>query len=106
MTSLDLFLTIFLLITVPAAWVSTGILTVLAAMRPRINVLTERAAIGFLIACFLTSSAAIRLNTVADNAFFPVEIARLVFLVSALGIGSVPVAWLVMFVTGHLGENK
>ncbi len=103
--TLDWLLTLFLYITVPAAWVSTGLLMMLAAMKPRINVLTERAVIGFLIACFLTSSAIIRVNTVAGGLFFPVEIARTIFLVSALGIGSVPLAWLVMFVTGHLGDK-
>lgn len=103
MTPVDAFLTVVLIVTIPAAWLSTFALTFLAWLRPRIPVLTERAVIAFLIACFLSSAGAIRLNTTTGFALFPVDIARTLFLVSAIGIGLVPLAWLVLWLSGRLG---
>lgn len=89
---------------VPVTWLSTGILAVFAVQRPRIGALTERAVIALMISLLITSGAVLALNTVLGRALFDADMARIVFRVSLLGIGLVPAAWLVLFVTNRLGE--
>lgn len=87
------------------AWVSTAILLMAAWKRPRIGALTERAAIAFVIAVFLTAIAVIVYNTESDQSLFAVEVARVVFRVSVLFLGLVPVGWCLLWLAGRLGES-
>ena len=91
---------------VPVAWVSAVILGAHARQTPRIAVLTERTIIGIIIAIFLTSIAVIIANTEAEEAFFPLEIARSLFRLSVIGLGIVPAAWLVLFLAGRLDSDE
>lgn len=100
--SIDDFLALLVYAMVPFGWFSAGVLWYAARQPPRIGALTERAAIAFIIAVFLTSIAVLVLNSEADAAYFGVEVARIAFRVSVLLLGLVPVAWVVLWVTGRL----
>lgn len=88
---------------VPFAWVSTAILWWAARRPPRIGALTERTVIAFVIAVFLTSIAVIVYNSESERFLFPTEVARIVFRVSVLIIGLVPVSWVILWASGRLG---
>lgn len=89
---------------VPITWLSTGILAVFAIQRPRIGALTERAAIALIISLLITASAILVLNTMTGRALFDADAARLIFRISLLGLGLVPVAWLYLFFANRLGS--
>ena len=99
-------LALMVYILVPVAWVSAAVLGVHARQPPRIGALTERTVIGVIIAVFLTSIAAVIANTEAEQAFIPVEIARNVFRASVVGLGFVPLAWLILFLAGRLDGDE
>lgn len=100
--SINDFLAVLVYLLVPFAWISTGILWHAARMPPRIGALTERAAIAFVIAIFLTSIAILVANSQTDRAFFAIEVARFAFRISVLVLGLVPVGWVVLWATGRL----
>jgi hypothetical protein len=97
-------LTALVIVLTPVAWLSTGILFAGAARKPRIGALTERAAIALDISLFVTSALVLRVNTYTEFSLFPVEAARLLFLISSLGIAVLPLAWLYLFFSNRLGE--
>lgn len=97
-------LTALVFALVPVTWLSTGILVVYAYQRPRIGALTERAVIAVMISLLITASAVLVLNTALGRTLFDADLARIIFRVSLLGIGLVPAAWLVLFLTKRLGQ--
>lgn len=103
--SLDDFLALMVYALVPFAWFSAGVLWYAARKPPRIGALTERAYIAIVIAVFLSSIAVLVANSEAKSAFLGVEIARIIFRLSVLVLGFVPVAWVLLWATGRLGDR-
>lgn len=104
--SLDRLLAFLIFALLPFAWTSTVVLIWAARRKPRIGALTERAAIAFVIAVFLTAIAIIVWNTESDRILFPTEVARVVFRITVLGLGLIPVAWVILWWTGRLGRRQ
>ncbi len=103
--SIDDVLAALVIILVPFSWLSTFILWRAARPRPRIGALTERAVIAFAIAIMVTAGGLLTLNRTADYPFFGVEVARVIFSLSVVTIGMVPVSWTLMWFFGRLGEG-
>lgn len=100
---IDSILAVLIWALVPFAWVSTAVLVYAARQRPRIGALTERSVIALIIAAFLTSIALIVLNTESGYVILSAELARSVFRVTVLLLGTVPFAWCLLWLTGRLG---
>lgn len=98
------------------AWVMLGlgfvgsfcsaILIVAALQKPRIGALTERAVLGVLLALFAIVAAISALNTDANAALFPVEVARVLVRILIIALEVVPVAWVYLYLTGRLGGDS
>lgn len=101
---IDDILAVLVYLLVPFAWLSTGVLAYAASGKPRVGALVERTWIAFVIAIFLTTVAVIVFNTESDQALIQIEIARIIFRVSVLLLGLVPVAWVILWLTGRLGK--
>jgi cytochrome c oxidase assembly factor CtaG len=86
------------------AWLSFLVLGRAALRRPRIGALTERAFIAFVIAALGTVSCLIVMNTDNGHAFFPVEVASLLFRLAIIAVLAVPTLWLALWTTGQLGQ--
>ena len=88
------------------AWVSAFIL-LRAAFRadPPVGALTERAVIALVIAVFLTLYAIVASNTNFGLGVFTPDGARRIIRAAVIVLGLVPVAWVVLWLTGHLGEG-
>jgi hypothetical protein len=99
-------LTFILIVLAIAAWVSAVLLVVNAARRPYIGALVERAVISVLIAAFGTLCVGLVWNTDSGMAFIPLEVARLAFRWTLLGLLLVPVIWLLLLATDHLGGSR
>lgn len=104
--SVDALLSALVVMLVPFSWVSAVVLIRAARPQPRINVLTERAALAVAIAVMVTAGGIITVNRNADHAFFAVDAARILFSLSLIVIGSFPVAWTLLWVMGRLSEPK
>lgn len=94
------------LVLVPFSWLSSLVLLRAARRPPRIGALSERAAIALAIAIMVTAGGLITFNRTADHAFFPVDVARIIFSLAIIAVGSVPVAWTILWLTGRLGEGS
>jgi len=87
------------------AWLSFVVLGRAAMRKPRIGALTERAFIAFVIAALGSVSCAIVLNTDSGHAYFPTEVASLLFRLAIIAVLAVPTLWLVLWMTGQLGQS-
>jgi hypothetical protein len=88
-----------------AAWLSFLVLGRAATRRPRIGALTERAFIALVVASLGTVSCLIVLNTDNGHAFFTTEVASLLFRLAIIAVLAVPALWLVLWLTGRLGQT-
>lgn len=104
--SLDRLLAFLIFALLPFAWTSTAVLIWAARRKPRIGALMERAVIAFVIAVFLSAIAVIIWNTESERVLFPTEVARVIFRIAVLGLGLVPVAWVILWWTGRLGRRQ
>lgn len=89
----------------PFAILSTVILSYAIRSGPRIGVLTERSFIALAIAFMLGSGALLTINRLLGHALFPTDIATVVFSVSLIVLGAVPVNWVRLWYQGKLGED-
>lgn len=89
---------------VPFSVFSAAVLVWAARQPPRIGALTERAVIAVIIAVFISSIALLVYNTETGRTIIDQEAARIVFRVSVLLLGLVPVSWVILWLTGRLGE--
>lgn len=104
--TLDQVLSGLVIVLVPFAWISAYVLIRAGRRHPRIGALTERAVIAVAIAVMVTAGGLLTLNRNADHAFFDTAVARIIFSLSLLAIGTVPVAWTVLWFLGRLGETE
>lgn len=102
----DDFLSVLALALAPFSVISTVLLARSAVIRPRIGALVERTVIAVVIAVMVVSGALITLNRISGYSLFPVEVSRLLFLLSLITLAMVPVAWLALYVTGRLGDGS
>ena len=89
-----------------AAWASFIVLSWAAFGGSRIGALTERTFIAFIIAVLGTVASVLRHNTDTGFSMFPQPVAALIFAITMLTVLAIPVAWLVMWFTGRLGERE
>ena len=87
------------------AWVQVLVLGYAGSSGPRIGSLDERTFVGFLIAMFGTLACLLTTNSDAGRPWFPAEVASLLFRVSLLALLMVPTIWLLLWVTGRLGQR-
>ena len=74
-------------------------------IRPRIGALSERTFIGFVISFLGTVSSIIVYNTDHERILFDAQTAALLFREAIIAVLLVPTVWLVLFVTGRLGQG-
>jgi hypothetical protein len=97
----------WLLFTLTAgAWASVIVLGHAAASGPGIGALTERTFVGLVIALLGTVACLIVTNTDAGRPWFNVEISSLLFRLSILAVLAIPCVWLVLWLSGKLGEAE
>jgi hypothetical protein len=101
----DGLLSVLVVILVPFSWVSAVVLAHAAYQRPRIGALTERAVVAVAIAVMVTAGGLLTVNRTSDHSLFPVDIARIVFSLAVIAVGSVPLAWTYLWFRGRLGED-
>lgn len=99
-------LAVVIFVMVPFAWISFLVLAHAARGPRRIGALTERAVIAFAIAIMVTTGALLTYNRSADSPVLTVDAARILFSLSLIVIGAVPVGWTVLWLTGRLGDGK
>lgn len=104
MTAASLTPLVFLL--TGGAWASFIVLGRAASHRPRIGALTERAFIAFVIAALGTIACVIVLNTDSGRPYFDSDTASFVFRAAMLVVLSIPSAWLLLWLTGRLGQGE
>lgn len=100
----DLLAGLVILLT-PFSWVSAFILWRAARLPPRIGALTERAVIAVAIAIMVSAGGLLTLNRTTDHSLFPVEVARIIFSLSVVTIGMIPLAWTLLWFFGRLGQD-
>lgn len=89
-----------------ASWASTFLLARAAWIKPRIGALTERALIGVMLSTTGTVGLVLRFNAEAGFPLFPLEVGRVIFVLSLLWLLVVPVSWLGLYITGRLGDGS
>lgn len=87
------------------AWWSFAVLGRAALQRPRIGALTERAFIAFIIAVLGSVACAIAVNTDSGRPWFDAATASLLFRLAIIAVLAVPTLWLVLWLTGRLGQG-
>lgn len=100
----DVWLALLSIGLVPFSIVCSVILWRAAIVKPHIGALTERAWIAGIIALMVISGTVITINRLNGYNLFPIEMARVLFLVSLILLEFVPVAWMGLWMTGRLGE--
>lgn len=85
-----------------ASWASTALLVRAALPAPRIGALTDRAFLATIISAFGTVSLLIVFNTDAGLAYFPVEVARVLYRLSVIALLAAAVLWMVLYLTDRL----
>lgn len=99
-------LAVVIFVMVPFAWVSAFVLAHAARGPRRIGALTERAVIAFAIAIMVTTGALLTYNRSTDSPVLTVEGARILFSLSLIVIGAIPVFWTALWLTGRLGDGR
>ena len=84
-------------------WISTAILVWAAWQRPRIGVLTERAALGVFLSLFCTIYGLAALNSDQGFAVFDEDTVRTIIRLLVLALGLIPAYWVYLYKTGRLG---
>ena len=102
--SIDLVLAMLVIVLVPFSWVSAAILYHAARSGPQLGALTERTLIAAVIGVMVTSAGGLTLNRITGYSLFPIDFARIIFSLSVIALASVPVAWVVLWYQGRLGE--
>jgi hypothetical protein len=105
MNPLDAMLAAFAILVFPFAVASTLILWMASRSGPHVGALSERSYIALDICLMLGSGAALTINRLTDHAFFQVDVARIVFSVSLIILGLVPLNWVRLWYSGKLGER-
>ena len=95
-----------ILILAAFGWISAAVLVNAARKRPRIGVLTERAALGVLVAVFVTLYGLAAFNSDAGFPLIGPETVRTVIRLLVVGLGLVPVYWVALYLTGRLGSDE
>lgn len=103
--SADRILAWVILVLGSVGWFCSAVLVTAAIRKPRIGALTERAFLGILLALFATVAGIAALNTDANAALFPVELARVLVRVLIIALEVVPVVWVYLYFTGRLGGD-
>lgn len=101
----DDFLSLLALVLAPFSVISTVVLARAAVIKPRIGALVERTVIGLVIAVMVVSGALITFNRLTGYSLFPAEVSRVLFLLSLIALALVPIVWLVLWLTGRLGDG-
>lgn len=103
--SIDVLLAGVSVILLFPALVGTVLLVSAAIGRPRIGALTDRAVIAVDICVMILSGVTITVNRLNGYSLFPIEAARVLFLLSLVLLEVVPVYWLWLWHTHRLGAK-
>lgn len=101
---IDTALAVLVVILVPFSWISSAVLYRASRAGPTIGALTERTIVAIVIGVMVTSAGGLTLNRITGYSLFPIEVARIVFSLSVIALASIPVAWVVLWYQGRLGE--
>lgn len=104
--NVDLALVAVSVALLPFSVVSTFLIVSAAYQRPRIGILTDRAIIALDITLMIISGVTVSINRITGYSLFPIEVARVLFLVSLILLELVPVYWLWLWKTGRLGPGR
>lgn len=104
--SVDNVLAALVIVLMPFSWLSALVLVRAARRPPRIGALTERAIIAIAIAIMVSAGGLLTYNRTIDYDLFGIEAARVMFSLSVILIGTLPVAWTVLWFFGRLGQGE
>lgn len=88
------------------AWLCVVLLIGPTLVRPRIGALSERTFVAFVIALLGTISSVIVYNTDHDRIIFDAQTAALLFREAIIAVLLIPSIWVVLFLTGKLGQDQ
>lgn len=102
--NVDVLLALTALTMVPFAVFSTVVLAYASRDGAQLGALTERTFIALDICVMLVSGAGLTVNRLTGYSLFPIEVGRIIFSVSLIALGFVPMVWVVLWYRGKLGE--
>lgn len=88
------------------AWLCVVLLIGPTLIQPRIPVLSERTFVAFVIALLGSISSVIVYNSEHGRILFDVQTAALLFREAIVAVLLIPSVWVVLFLTGRLGQDK
>lgn len=104
--TVDATLALISIALLPFSLIGSFLLIQAAFEGPRIGALTDRALIAVDICVMIVSGVAITVNRLTGYSLFPIEAARLLFLISLVLLEVVPVYWFWLWRSGRLGESR
>jgi hypothetical protein len=102
----DRILSVLILILAGFGWASTMILVNAARKRPRIGILTERAAIGVFLSLFVSIYALAALNSDTGFSWLDSQTVKTVVRVLVVILCFIPVYWVFLYLTDRLGPRE
>jgi hypothetical protein len=96
----------FIYLMTVGAWLFIAVIIRPTLARPRIGALSERTFVGAVIAFLGTVASVIVYNTEHDRLYFDQQTAALLFREAIIAVLLVPTIWLVLFLTGRLGQGE